>query len=922
MAEQFAKLSDIFTLSEDVSSPGVSSEARAQFAEFAGMGVIAAKAALSTPSPIPVASTPLEAENANLFASPLGTGLDSQKALLTSPAVTASDGQPITYSIQVLPGLHIKDWLRSPVVFLRDLIPGLRDLPGRISGFLEVYVEDLSASLSPFHLKDLTADAFAYPPEDLTAGVDVTEAPNLQGIVEAIASINLPASAGGHFPEDITASIAPYLPVDLPLYIIPGQSNAIDLSAFLQQIGGFKDLSGFTKAATRDIKDLIVKILPRCPLDLSASLHGFDIYDLTGYLLTQRIKDVRGIIKGWSRENEETLRAVVRISFAQQENLPVEGFKAIVSTHTSANLFNLDRVQTTFFNNKFLFGTKYGGAFKFILEPVFGDFPDLGADIFASLLAVSNFTASIKSMFETTEDLTSNMVAVTSNININKIRLTLIPLKNLNASIIQRGGFKGLKTIVRGVVKGSTYTDPSAGFSTTATSYRFLLGTTGGLVIPSRSVPTIIITSYFNPASLPDLHAAISGWLESNLSAYIKEYKFSALSASLKAQDLSFISALSAFIAPFREEELTAYIVSTGEFESLTSSISVGGGVSDLNTYIQVYINPLSYNVVPISTKPFYDLSAIINYESYVRCASRSQSYNLPSFVKVLVGNTEDTRINLSASLNALRIEVGLSADVLPRKRTRIRTLTLNFRTGIRSSVGMNTVVVPTRSTQSSLITNIVGLSHTKDLSADLEPIHYRMVEPLATLSETVVKLDNPDYSTNILVSFRSKVSSYVYEELSSKVYSTDNGTWALDMRTENIQGGFFDLQDGTKVLKLEDVTEYNTLDEAIRAGIVILTEQRRVDMSSSITIDGQIGDLPVALGVTSVDMLKNLSSHVTIVANQPDLAAFINTGLQFSAFNVLKGLVNPQYKEVREDMSAMIEGSTVDDLGASLTVS
>jgi hypothetical protein len=912
MADQFAKLSDIAVLASDLATPGVSEEARVQFAEFAGAVVQAAKIALDVASPV-------RAESDNLFGTSSGLAFEPGNTSLSNPADAAANS---TYSIQVLPGLYIKDWLRQPIVFIRDFLPGTRDLAARISGFLEVYIEDIPASISPFHLKDLTADAFAYPPEDLTASLDVNEAPNLQGIVEAIASVNLPAFAGGHFPEDLTAAIAPYLPVDLPLYIIGGQTDTIDLSAGIQQVGGFKDLGGFSRASLADIRDLAVKILPRCPADLSASLHGFDTSDLPGYILTQRIKDMRGIVKGWSRENEASLRAVVRITFAQQENMPVEGFKAVISTHTSANLYNLDRVKTTFFGNKFLFGTKRGGAFKFILEPVFGHFPDLSGDIFARLLSISNFPASIKSLFASTQDLTASTVAVTSNINVNKIGLVLTPLKDLQASIIQRGGFKGLRSIVRGVVKGSTYTDPDAGFSTTATSYRFLLGTTGGLVIPSRSVPTLIITSHFNPASIPDLHATIAGWIESNLTASIKEYEFSAIPASLKAQDLSFISALSAYIAPFRERDLSSSIASTGEFESLTSTISVGGGVSDLTTFIQAYINPLSYNVVPVSTKPFQDLSAIINYESYVRCALHSQSSNLSAFVKVLVGNTEDTKINLAATLNVLRIEVGLSADVVSRKRTRLRTLTLNFRTGIRSSVGINTVVVPLRSTQSSLLTSIVGLSHTKDLSADVEPVRYRMVEPLITASETVVKLDNPDYSTNILVSFRSIVSSYVYEELTTKVYATDEGTWVLDMRTENIQGGFFDLQDGTKVLKLDDVTEYNTLDEAIRAGIVILTEQRRVDIPASISVEGQIGDLPVTMGVTSADMLRNLTSHVTVVENQPDLAALINTGLQSSAFNILKGLINPQQTAIQQDMSAEIDASTVDDLGASLTVS
>lgn len=914
--DQFAKLSDLLFVSSDISSPEVSTDTRAQFADSMGAALSAARASLH--DVLPTATGPSSAEEAGIFVEGgWTTGLVPPKASIPSSILVSSEVYP-----NIIQGLFSKDWLRAPIVFLRDFIADTTNLAARISGFLDVYEEDLPGLLFPVHERDLPASTFGYPPEDITAFISITSAPNLTAYLQTIPGKDLPAFAGAHPPEDITAHIAPYLPVNLTAFLHPVKSTVANLSASLQQIGGFKDLSFFSRAAYRETTDLKTKLIVRTPVNLTAYLHGFDVFDLPADIITQRIKDMRAIIRGWVRESEEQLRGIIRITFSQSENLPVEALKAVVSTNTSDNPFNLDRVQTSFFGNNFLFGTKRGGAFKFTLQPVFGDFPDLHGSIFAKILAISDFFAVIRATFPGTGDIGSSTVAVTPSININKIGLSLRPLKNLNASIIQRGGFIGLNTIVTGVVKASTYTSEDSGFSTSATSYKFLLGTSGGLVIPSKNVPTIIITSHFNNASLPDLNGTISGWVVSNLSAYIKEYEFLALPSSLNAIDISHISALSAHIAPFRETNLSASITQAGQFQSLASSINVSGGVSDLNTFIHPYINPLAYNVVPISTKPFQDLSAIINYESYVRCAVRSQALNLSAFVKVVSGNTEDTKVNLTAYLNALSLVLDLAAEVEPRKRTRIRTLTLNFRTGIRSSKGISAVVVPSRSTQSSLLTSIIGLSHTKDLASSINVVRYGIVDPPVTLSETVIKLDNPDYSSKIMVAFRSQVSSYVFEELSSKVYTTDKGTWALDMRTANTQSGFFDLATSNSVLKMEDITEYKTLDEAIRAGIVILTERRRYDIPASISAAGQIGDLKVAIGVTSSDLLKDLKSSVTTVENLPDLAAAINTGLQSSSFNVLGGLIKPENTKVSGDMGASIDGSIINDLPASLTVS
>jgi hypothetical protein len=843
------------------------------------------------------------------------------QAALLSFSDTDKFGDNVFSSLSPMTALHAKNWQHEFTPFVRDTIASTSDIRVQLK-VVSQGTKDLPSSLFPVHETDLTADATPVLPFDLTASLNINLAVDLPAILQTIPSVDLPTFVGAHPPEDLSAAIAAHLPVDLPGFLRPGDSDTHDLSADLQQVGAFVPLGGFLRPSIQNLSDLTAKIIVRCPVGLGGSIHGFVESNLSASLITQRIRDMRAIIRGFAREVERNLGGILRIATADTLDLSVEPFKAGVSTHTSDNPFNLDRVQTAFFENKFLFGSHSGGAFRYTFDPVFGTFPDLHASINARQFYLSDLDASIRASHEASADIVSSATAVTSALNINKIQLTLRPLKNLTASITQRGGFIGLRTLVTGVVKASTSTSDDAGFSTTRSSYRFLLGTTGGLVIPEKNVPVVVTTTYFNSSKLPDLHASIQGWIHAQLSASIKVYEFTGITASLNVHDATYMGNLGAQLSAFKAAELTASITSSGEFFELSSDITVGGGVSDLSSFIQAYVNPLSYNVVPVSTKPFHDLSATINYEAFVRCAVSSQVSEMSAYIRPLINNSSDSEINLNASLNALRIELDLGAAATARKRTRIRTLTLNFRTGSRSSRGLQGIATPKYQINSSLSSSIVGLSHTFDLPSSLTPVRHRVATPDVTLSELVVDLDNPDSTATIMVSFRSAVSSYVYEEITSKVYVTDKGTWALDLRNAPEQGGFSDLIKDIKTLKMDDVIEYFSLDEAIRAGIVILTEQRKVDIAATISTLGQIGDLNVDIGITAADMLANLKSSITTVGNIPDLTASINEGLQSSAFGTLAALVKPQYKEVPGDMTASIEGSILKDLSASLTVS
>jgi hypothetical protein len=214
---------------------------------------------------------------------------------------------------------------------------------------------------------------------------------------------------------------------------------------------------------------------------------------------------------------------------------------------------------------------------------------------------------------------------------------------------------------------------------------------------------------------------------------------------------------------------------------------------------------------------------------------------------------------------------------------------------------------------------SITGLLHEFDLPATLTPLVFTPHDVDFTALENVHNLVTGDIKS-VLFSFRSQVHFYVFEEVTSAVYATDRGTWAVDLRSLNRDASFFDRSLDNREFVFTDVSEFASLDEAIRSAIVILCERRQNNITASLVPRGAISDLAVQIGITSGDRLLHLPAKLVAVLNSPDLSALINTGQQTSDLLAMSASVTPENVESTGDLLSSIIAKNDTDLLAEIT--
>jgi len=474
-----------------------------------------------------------------------------------------------------------------------------------------------------------------------------------------------------------------------------------------------------------------------------------------------------------------------------------------------------------------------------------------------------------------------------------------------------------MSAVIVPVHKEETFTTEDAGFVTTAASYRFFIGTTKGLFIPPTVPSKVRITTFRNPARVPDLHAVIEGWHELDLGASVSISIFSSLSGTVAALDTSHLSNLSGVISSFSAHDLGATLTKSGGISSLLSSVTTQGKVSDISAVVTSSVDPLAFNVVAVSTVPVKNLGALINYGTVLNCASSSAAANLQGYVRPLFSGAVDTVNDLSADLNVLRLESPLVAEVVGRKRTRIRILSLTFRSKIRGSERMRASIAALVPTSSTVYASIFGLSHEANLSASLDPIRFPLVDAVVTLKEQVANLDTGDVK-DILVQFRSKVSSYVYDSVSKAVYATDRGSWVIDLRTTFTSESFFDRSPNNREVSLDKgLQEFYSLDEALRNAIVLLCDRRQEVLGASLSPRGMVHDFACQVAAVTADRLFNLATSVVPVVNSPDITASVSGAL--SGFEALVASVLPLVSGGQESLGGSVISNIVDNLQAEV---
>ena len=621
-----------------------------------------------------------------------------------------------------------------------------------------------------------------------------------------------------------------------------------------------------------------IGVISRSTVDFPVRLQPIHLMDLGASLITERHYSIYAIIKGQCVASEYDISAIIYQQYESQVDFPVSPIKALI-----------------------------------------GVYVDLHTEILARDFFRVSLGAYTRAAQADAGDLSVQLSSVGPFVNISRVILSLIPFLNIDAELMQVGGFLSMRGSLSPSYSVATSTSLDAGFVTTAIDYRFYLGTSGGLFIPPQITPQTVFTSYRNSSLLPDLHATLTGYHAADFGASIGNYPFSSIPATVNALSVDHIVSIAASIAAFKRTDLLASLVVSGSYMSFGASLGVDGVVDDLGAIITSYVNPLAFSIVTVSTVPLADLGALINYGTLVPCAPTSSVSSLGGYVRVFLGCTSGTLRDLGASVNALSVTSGLPGEILGRKRTRIRILNLTFRSWTRATVSMLGSITPVVPTFVGLSAGVMGISHEVNFTAAIVPVSYAPHDIDFTAIERVANLTSGTIK-EILVSFRSQVNAYVYEDITSAVYSTDRGTWAIDLRTLIEGDSFFDRSLLNRTILIEEVQEFYSLDEAIRNAISVLCDQRQGNFGANLTVRGAVVDMGGSLGILSADRMGNLLSALVAVANSPDISASINLGPDISGFQALVAVVIPRSFQVVGNIGGSIVGRVSGDLSAGIT--
>jgi len=789
--------------------------------------------------------------------------------------------------------LKAKSWASHMTEFVRDYLNGVNGISGTIKIWYRVTrdfpvlikiwvkgIQDLGTALYPTRIRDFPALFVAVPPEDILAALQSVPPANLPSYTLAIPPVNLGARGGGHFPAYLLAFVSVTQPEDFPAYIIGGYSGLLDLGATLSQTGAFVGMAGFMKVLLPAAGNLTaqLKTIGVALGNLPASMQPIHLADLAATLVTERVYDLCALILGVNTNVVANITAIITSLQSGQVDLPVEMLRAMQGGITS-----------------------------------------MMADILARI-SREDLTAFIRGFISSTVDLSAQVTSVAPFININKVVLSLLPLIDLDAFIIQRGGFSPVRATITARHHASTYTASDAGFTTIASSYRFYLGTTRGLFSPPGATPIIKVTSYSNVASLPDLHATVTGNHVSNLGASISYYPYVGMGAYISPTTADRLRDFNALVYGYRATDITASLSVSGGYTALPATLIVAGASAGLGAILIPYIDTLALSVVSISTVPVANLGALINYGSLVPCSPTTMLASMGAFIRPAARGIFGAGYSLGATINALSATSALSGAIIGRKRTRISILSLTFRARTRGSERVRASINPVVPRATDLAVDIRGLLHEVDFPASLTPVRYSPYDAEFTAVENLVNLKTGAMK-DVLVSFRSQVSSYVYDEITSAVYSTDRGTWTIDLRTTTPLGSFFDRSPENRKLVLSGIYEFYSLDEAIRGALVMLCERRQQSIGAVLTTRGAVARLVAHVGVVDGDHLSSLPSKLVAVFNSPDLPANINLGPFTSSLSALGAIVTSAYVNRVASLSGYIFGAVSGDIAASIEV-
>jgi hypothetical protein len=564
------------------------------------------------------------------------------------------------------------------------------------------------------------------------------------------------------------------------------------------------------------------------------------------------------------------LGGFIRVSYEGQEDVKtfIHGW---ISTHTSDKPYNLHLIRKP--PRKVLLGLKKGLVI-FEMEPVYGYFPDLHATINAIAFYSSYLGAFIRSSEREVNDISTSLSPVSKYVCMSKVAINFVNLSNLYADISAFSAYKDLGGFIIGKKSASTSTSANAGWVYRSLSIKFFMGTSGGLFIPSLGFNRIRTDMFINNSDSPDLWAYVRGWCCSDISCYLNVQPSFDITASVVSQDLSHIKYLYATLYPTRYVELLAEIVGIGGFTDISASVLPYGRVSDIGASIYPYLVSAGYRIIRIDTKPYKDLYSDINmgytygissgYKDLEAFIRGSATYSVSALLGATICSTTDVN--------------NISATVTGRKVSRIRTLRFDFRPLNRSYADFYSIIVGTKvAAYDDVYASIFGDYLTSDLLASIYPVYYRV----SAIEPDIIKVYKQSNQMAYLyrklkLSLHSKTDSYIYDSIQKAIYSMGDGRWILKLSELSDTGLFYDKNMNDREKLIDDISEYGSIDEAIRMAISWLSDMNKYDMTASIIATGGVSAFYATIYGRLLDAQRDIITKIVPVINDPILYAEI----------------------------------------------
>jgi hypothetical protein len=802
-------------------------------------------------------------------------------------SMRSSSTQPLSYTDVILGTKGGFSIFRKQTTKTPDITASLHgwdtlDLTGKIRVFGTDYVNlytlirgvkstysDIYANIVSMYIKDIIGDISGVGPSDIYGNIFSIAPKDILATIGCYHPADIYVYCGASPPKDIFAILAANQPVDIRACIRSGFSSIEDITATLVATG--KLINFYAR----------IRSLESSYSDMFSTLNVRGIRDLIGYISGWAESDITASIKGWNGkdisahiwasyvENVKDIHTFIRPSFESTSDAKatVHGW---VRTHTSDKLYNF--YLRSKLPKKILLGFKKGLTIMEI-EPVYGYFPDLHASITAMSLYVSYINAFIRGTERSTQDLSTVASPVSKYVCMSKVAINFVNMSNLYAIITSFSGYRDLKTSIIGTCSTSTSTSSDAGWIYRSLSVKFLMGTSGGLYIPQLSFSRIRSDIFINHSDTPDLWAYLRGWAYGDITASISVQPYDTLLASVSALDLSHTKYLYATLYPTRYMELTASLTGVGAFMHLGATITPSGSVGDIRASIYPYMVSSGYRIIRVDTKPYKDLYADINmgYNYGVGSAFK----DLHAFIRGSA--TYSNSSSLYATIDATTDIKDITADLTGRKVSRIRTLRFIFRPKNRCQQDLYSLISGVGSAYTDMSASIVGDYLTSDITASIYVSRYRYFGSGPEIIEVYKRSGQfSQLYRKLKLSLKSKIDNYVYDSILKTVYQIGDSKWVLKLSELSDSGEFYDRNDGDRSKLIDDLTEFGSIDEAIRGAITWLTDRNTLSMYADISPTGSVIPFYATIYGRLLDAQKDLITKIVPVSEDPIIYASI----------------------------------------------